>query len=73
MKGGPKLHPIRWVNNYYGTQRIVIPGGGQCSPFGYVKIWYNDPKGRRVVDRALTVKRAKDMIRKRMPLRENAA
>lgn len=84
MQGGPKIHPIRWMKNGYGTQRIQMPKEGysiKCgAPHytqwvpgiqrGYVKIWYQFADGRRVVDRALTVKRAREIIKGRLPLFE---
>ena len=73
----PKIHPIRWRRDGFGTQVIDLPTAGTCvtgkgvvlgeelprDPIqrGYVKIWKAGAE-RRVVDRALTVKAARRRI-----------
>ena len=51
--------PIGWINNDYGIQYCPAPRGNSV-----YKIWYNDlTNGRRVVDRALSRKKARQRIK----------
>ena len=77
--GLPRIGDIKWINNDLGYQVVVLSAKNEASydpalnlwkdrqgeniNRGCVKIWYNDSAGRRVVDRALTVKVARRRIR----------
>lgn len=56
----PRLDPIRWRKDGYGTQVVWMPAAGTSVQRGYVKIW----KDGEVVDRALTVKAARRRIKR---------
>jgi hypothetical protein len=63
----PKIHDIKWINNDFGYQ-ITSLGAAAGLKRGCIKIWYNDPAGRRVVDRALSTTVARRRIAQLMPL-----
>lgn len=63
------LHPIRrYKGGPYGTQRIQMVSKRKDCDLGYYKIWYFGPEGRRVIDRAMSVKRARAIINQLGPL-----
>lgn len=73
----PRVGPIRWRKDGYGTQVLTFSAGGECLALptggevvpsgkplqrGYVKVWWQGPVERIVVDRALTVRVARRRI-----------
>jgi len=70
-----RYEPIRWVSDEYGYQPIYIADCDYNNTTlklerpkvsmnkGYVKVWWKGPDGLQVIDRALTVTRARKIIR----------
>ena len=55
---------IKWRKDGYGTQRVPTQPGSPL-PTAHIKIWFNTMDGRReFVDRAYTMKQARERILK---------
>lgn len=60
------LHPIRkYKGGPFATQRIQMAGNNRDLDRGFYKVWYFGEE-RIVVDRAMTLKRARQLIAKRL-------
>lgn len=78
-----KLRSIKWRKDGYGTKFVGLPnnvcedtlykrGPQKTLRCAYWQIWFDDPQGRRVVDTALTYRKAVSRIKQRIALMEGA-
>lgn len=58
----PHVGPIKWINDTWGYQVVNMGRQGGLAT-GCVKVWRNDNGDKRVIDRALTVKRARQLMK----------